>query len=99
MVFVTLEDIKAHLKYDDITSDDNRLEKMGNAAEGAALRKINRTAEEVAEMDDSDKAMFVELVLGFCESMDREPGIDSNVQLHVTPHAQTIACALRKLEV
>ena len=99
MVFVTLEQIKAWLRYDDITSDDERLEQLGNAAEGLALRKINRTADEVVEMEDSDKAMFILLVKEICESTDSEHGIHSGVQLYVTPAAQAIACALRKLEV
>ena len=41
MEIITLEEIKVHLRLDDITAEDTYLTKLGNRAEGAALKKIN----------------------------------------------------------
>lgn len=99
MEIITLEEIKVHLRLDDITAEDTYLTKLGNRAEGAALKKINRTIDEVLEMDEYEKDMFGQLALMFCESMYDVRGIDDSVQHHVTPAAASIACSLRKLEV
>lgn len=99
MDFVTLEDIKTHLRLDDIVSEDTYLEGLGNAAEGLALTQINRTAEEVTEMSSKSQAQFKTLVLQICVSMYAQREADSSAQLHVAPVTEALAFSLRKLSV
>lgn len=99
MDFITVSDIKVHLRLDDIVSEDTYLEDLGDSAEGLALNKINRTSDEVLEMSEGDQAQFKTLVLQICASMYAQREADSSAQLHVAPVTQALAFSLRKLSV
>lgn len=99
MDFVTLDEIKTHLRLDDIVSEDAYLGVIGDAAEGLALSQINRTAEEVPEMSDKNQAQFKTLILQICASMYAQREADSSAQLHVAPVTEALAFSLRKLSV
>lgn len=99
MEFVTLEDIKAHIRLDDIVVEDAYLEDLGTSAEGLALDQINRTADEIPEMPAHRQAQFKTLVLQLCASMYAQREADSSAQLHVAPVTEALAFSLRKLSV
>ena len=99
MDFVTLDEVKAHLRFDGIIDEDAYLESIGESAEGLALSQINRTAEEIPEMSVKEQAKFKMLILQICLSMYEHPDATTTAQLHVAPVTEALAFSLRKLSV
>ena len=99
MEYITLEDIRTHLRLDDITAEDAYLEKIGNAAESLGLSKIHRTSDELTDMGSSAVSQFKFLALQLCEDLYDQRGASNTVQMHISPAADSIICSLRKLSV
>lgn len=99
MDFITIDDIKVHLRLDDIVDEDTYLESLGNAAEGLALSKVNRAAEDITDLGSSAVAQFKLLVLTIVADLYAQRESTASVNYQVTPAALGLICSLRKLKV
>jgi hypothetical protein len=99
MEYITLDDIKTHLRLDDITAEDTYLEEVGDAAESLGLSKIHRSTEELTEMGTAAVRQFKFLALQLCEDIYDQRGLSNTTQMHISPAADSIICSLRKLSV
>jgi hypothetical protein len=99
MDFITIDDIKVHLRLDDIVDEDEYLESLGNAAEGLALSKVNRAAEDITELGSSAVSQFKLLVLTIVADLYAQRESTASVNYQVTPAALGLICSLRKLKV
>lgn len=99
MDFITIDDIKVHLRLDDIVDEDAYLESLGNAAEGLALSKVNRASEDITELGSSAVSQFKLLVLTIVADLYAQRESSASVNYQVTPAALGLICSLRKLKV
>lgn len=99
MDFITIDDIKVHLRLDDIVDEDTYLESLGEAAEGLALSKVNRGAEDITDLGSSAVAQFKLLVLTIVADLYAQRESTASVNYQVTPAALGLICSLRKLKV
>lgn len=99
MNFVTVEELKVHIRMDDIMDEENYLELVGSAAESLAMSKVNRKCEEIAEMGEEFLNKFKMLTLQIAADMYAQREASSTSQLHIAPVTEALACSLRKLSV
>lgn len=86
--FLTLADIKAQARIaPDFTDEDQYLLRLGKAAERKLLKDIQRTYDEVVEMEDEwpEDLTLAALMLTAEWYKHREP--DENVQMYAVPYA------------